>query len=55
MTLALIPADAAEGRMLWVKIALVVLVGIVEPTFEPYSYIPVDPKVIYSIFQVRIL
>ncbi|PSR81762.1 hypothetical protein PHLCEN_2v6271 [Hermanssonia centrifuga] len=44
MTLTLIPADAAEGRMLWVKIALVITAGIVEPTFEPYSYIPVDPK-----------
>ncbi|KAI0685987.1 hypothetical protein BC835DRAFT_1420713 [Cytidiella melzeri] len=42
MTFTLRPADEAEGRVLWVKVALATL-AVVLPLFEPYPYIPVDP------------
>lgn len=42
MTYTLRPLDEAEGAILWVKVALAGLVGIVLPTFEPYPYIPLD-------------
>ncbi|PSR81333.1 hypothetical protein PHLCEN_2v6412 [Hermanssonia centrifuga] len=44
MTFTLEPADKAEGSILWVKVAFVAFVGAVEPMFEPYVYIPVDPQ-----------
>ena len=45
MTYTLEPADRAGGTLFWVKISLITFVGIIEPLFEPYPYIPVDPKV----------
>lgn len=45
MTFTLHPLDDAEGRILWAKVALAALAGVIEPLFEPYPYIPVDPKV----------
>lgn len=36
------PEDEAEGALLWAKIGLVFFIGIIEPLFEPYPYIPVD-------------
>lgn len=45
MTFTLRPADEAEGDVLWAKVALVFFVSSVEPLFEPYPYIPVDPEV----------
>ncbi|KAL7284501.1 hypothetical protein ACG7TL_001792 [Trametes sanguinea] len=43
-TLAGFPADAAEGRILWIKLGLLSLGGIAIPLFCPHQYIPVDPK-----------
>jgi hypothetical protein len=45
MTYTLRPADEIEGRLLWAKITLIMLAGLVLPLFEPYPYIPVDPAV----------
>lgn len=45
LTYELLPADRAEGAMLWVKIAFAVYSGILAPLIEPYQYIPLDPKV----------
>ena len=45
MTFTLRPHDEAEGGILWVKLALAGLAGIVVPLFEPYPYTPFDPKV----------
>ncbi len=45
MTFTIEAGDKAEGRIIWAKIALAAFAGVVEPLFEPYAYIPVDPKV----------
>lgn len=45
MTFSLRPRDEGEGYILWVKMALAGVAGIMLPLFEPYPYIPVDPKV----------
>ena len=39
------PADAAEGSVLWVKIALLAFTAVFIPLFVPRRYIPLDPKV----------
>ncbi|EKM51019.1 uncharacterized protein PHACADRAFT_177708 [Phanerochaete carnosa HHB-10118-sp] len=44
MTFTLRPLDAAEGKALWVKIALTTWVGCLGPLLEPYPYIPLHPK-----------
>lgn len=49
MTFTLRPADEAEGDILWAKIALLIFVSTVEPLFEPYPYIPVDPTVMKAV------
>ena len=45
MTYTLHPADGHEGKLLWAKVVLAIFAGIIEPIFEPYPYIPVDPAV----------
>ena len=45
MTFTLHPLDAAEGRVLWAKIALSGLSGVLLPILEPFPYIPVNAKV----------
>ena len=52
MTFTLRPLDAAEGRVLWAKLALIACVGAVEPLLEPYPYIPHDPLV-NRVFSAR--
>ena len=39
------PSDKAEGPLLWVKIGVLVLGGIVIPLAIPKRYVPVDPEV----------
>uniref|UniRef100_A0A8H7XSQ8 Uncharacterized protein n=1 Tax=Psilocybe cubensis TaxID=181762 RepID=A0A8H7XSQ8_PSICU len=39
-----VPKDQAEGNILWVKIALLVVTGVIIPLFIPHPYVPVDPK-----------
>jgi hypothetical protein len=38
-------ADAAEGYVLWIKIALLAFTALFVPLFVPRRYIPLDPKV----------
>ena len=45
LTFTLQPLDQGEGSLLWSKIAIAGLVGVVEPLFEPFPYVPVDPRV----------
>lgn len=45
MTFTLRPKDEIEGCILWVKVALTALAGVIEPVLEPYPYIPLDPSV----------
>ncbi|KAJ3551734.1 hypothetical protein NM688_g4534 [Phlebia brevispora] len=42
MTFTLKPLDEAEGHVLWVKVALLTFVGLIEPLFEPHAYIAID-------------
>ncbi|PSR71574.1 hypothetical protein PHLCEN_2v12546 [Hermanssonia centrifuga] len=44
MTFTLEPEDKGQGRILWAKIAFAAFAGVVGPLFEPYAYIPLDPK-----------
>lgn len=46
LTFTLCPADDADGMLLWVEVALVALSGVLIPLFEPYPYVPLDPKVL---------
>ena len=39
------PADAAEGSVLWVKIALLTFTALFIALFVPRRYVPLDPKV----------
>ena len=48
ITFTLVPLDSAEGALLWTKLALAVLTGVVLPLIEPYPYIPIDPSVCRS-------
>ncbi|KAE9405089.1 P-loop containing nucleoside triphosphate hydrolase protein [Gymnopus androsaceus JB14] len=43
-TFVLTPQDKDEGSLLWAKISLLALAGIVIPLTVPRKYIPVDPK-----------
>lgn len=45
MTSTLHPLDAAEGRILWIKVALAMWTGVIGPVLEPYPYIPLHPEV----------
>jgi hypothetical protein len=45
MTYTLSPLDSLEGSLLWVKVALATISGIILPVFQPYDYDPVDPAV----------
>ncbi len=44
-TTTLTPLDIAEGSILWAKVGLLTLIGVVIPLFVPRQYIPFDPKV----------
>lgn len=44
-TFTLSPLDAAEGALLWVKLAILTLAAVVIPLIVPRRYVPVDPLV----------
>lgn len=46
-TYALTPQDKDEGPLLWAKISLLTLAGVIIPLSVPREYIPVDHKVHY--------
>ncbi|KAI0325198.1 P-loop containing nucleoside triphosphate hydrolase protein [Cubamyces sp. BRFM 1775] len=43
-TIDLAPEDASEGTVMWIKIGLLSLSGVIIPLFSPKKYVPVDPK-----------
>ncbi|KAH9939279.1 uncharacterized protein BXZ73DRAFT_99483 [Epithele typhae] len=43
-TFTLVPADAAEGALLWAKLGLLSFAAVFVPLFIPHQYVPVDPK-----------
>ncbi|KAI0080055.1 P-loop containing nucleoside triphosphate hydrolase protein [Panus rudis PR-1116 ss-1] len=43
-TYKLVPADAAEGWILWGKMALLTLAAVVLPVLTPRPFIPLDPE-----------
>ncbi|CCM02335.1 uncharacterized protein FIBRA_04427 [Fibroporia radiculosa] len=44
-TVPLTPVDAAEGTLLWAKLAMLTLVAVIVPLLIPRRYVPLDPKV----------
>jgi len=44
-TVSLSPMDAAEGPLLWAKLAVLTIAAVIVPLFIPRPYSPVDPKV----------
>ncbi|KAI0258771.1 hypothetical protein BC834DRAFT_974833 [Gloeopeniophorella convolvens] len=44
LTFMLVPADGAEGVLLWVKLALLGFAAILVPLVIPRQYVPYDPK-----------
>jgi hypothetical protein len=52
VTFTLAPADGHEGWLIWTKIALAGLAGVIIPVLEPHVYIPFDPAVSsFSLFS----
>jgi len=45
LTYSLPIQDIAEGKLLWAKVAFLILTAIVLPLLSPREYIPADPKV----------
>ena len=45
LTFTLFPEDASEGVLLWEKIGLLAVAGIIIPLVTPRQYVPLDPKV----------
>jgi hypothetical protein len=50
ITFTLNPADGDEGHLVWIKVALAGIAGVLVPICEPYPYLPVDPEA--SLFHV---
>lgn len=40
------PQDLEEGRILWAKVLVLTLLGVIVPLTIPRQYSPVDPKVL---------
>lgn len=49
-TVSLSPMDAAEGPLLWAKLAVLTVAAVIVPLFIPRPYSPVDPKVTFLDF-----
>ncbi|KAI0085671.1 P-loop containing nucleoside triphosphate hydrolase protein [Irpex rosettiformis] len=43
-TFTLTPLDIGEGPLIWVKVGLLTLIGVVIPLVVPRQYVPFDPK-----------
>ncbi|KAH9986083.1 hypothetical protein BJV74DRAFT_845474 [Russula compacta] len=44
LTFTLLPADGWEGTLLWKKIGILAVAGVLIPLFMPRQYVPLDPK-----------
>lgn len=53
VTFTLSPMDKAEGLILWGKVALLTLSGVVIPLLIPRQYSPVDPKVTHLLYVLN--
>jgi hypothetical protein len=53
LTFKLVPADGREGTLLWIKIGLVAVAGVI-PLVSPRQYVPLDPQVRCSFFPHHI-
>jgi hypothetical protein len=47
------PADADEGKTLWVKFSILNMIAVIIPIFTPRRYVPVDPKVRIAYPQLK--
>jgi hypothetical protein len=45
MTFTEKPEDLYEGELLWAKVAVLAVVGVIIPLVSPRQYIPFDPAV----------
>jgi hypothetical protein len=45
MTFDIPPLDTKDGPLLWVRIAVLFVVGVLIPLMTPREYVPFDPKV----------
>ncbi|KAH9886265.1 P-loop containing nucleoside triphosphate hydrolase protein [Cubamyces lactineus] len=43
-TIYLAPEDAPEGVVMWIKLGLLSLSGVIVPLLSPRKYVPIDPK-----------
>lgn len=44
-TFTLTPEDSGEGWILWAKVTLLTLSGVLVPLCIPRAYVPIDPEV----------
>ena len=44
-TIDLAPEDTSEGVVMWAKLGLLSLSGVIVPLLSPRKYVPIDPKV----------
>jgi hypothetical protein len=44
LTFTLSPADGRDGSLLWAKVSLLAVAGVVIPLVTPRRYVPLDPK-----------
>ena len=44
-TFTLAPQDSGEGWILWAKVTLLTLSGVLVPLCAPRAYVPIDPEV----------
>jgi hypothetical protein len=44
LTFTLSPADGRDGSLLWAKVSLLAIAGVVIPLVTPRRYVPLDPK-----------
>lgn len=51
MTYVLSPVDAHEGPVLWIKITILTIGGIVIPGIMPWQYVPVNYEVCAELFK----
>jgi hypothetical protein len=54
LTFTLSPADGRESSLLWAKVSLLAVAGVVIPLAIPRRYVPLDPKASSSSFPLHL-
>jgi hypothetical protein len=54
LTFTLSPADGRDGSLLWAKVSLLAIAGVVIPLVTPRRYVPLDPKASSSSFPLHL-